>query len=182
MPRIRPITARSDLPPEHQSVADAVLKVFGHIRGPFSVLLHSPALAERLVPLVRFVRDDTIVEPKHRFVAILAGSRACDSPYVWAAQVAQARKHGIREDLIDHIRAQGDPGQLPAEERDLVNYALQLVRTHHVDQALFDVLRNRHGVPWLVELTATLQFFVFVAGTSNAFDVDVPVDGDRLPR
>ena len=180
MPRTQLITAKSDLAPEHHAAADAVLKVFGHIRGPFSVLLHSPALAERLVPMVGFVRDDTIVEPKLRFVAILAAARECDAPYVWAAQVAQARKHHIREDLIDHIRAQGDPAKLPAQERDIMQYTLQLVRTHRADKALFDVLCQRHGVPWLVELTATLNFFVFVSGIANAFEVEVPTDGDPI--
>ena len=33
---------------------------------------------------------------------------------------------------------------------------------------------------WLVELTATLNFFVFVAGIANAFEVDVPEDGDPI--
>ena len=61
MPRITPITAKSDLPPEHHAVADAVVKVFGHIRGPFSMLLHSPKLAERVLPLVTFFLDDSVV-------------------------------------------------------------------------------------------------------------------------
>lgn len=180
MPRANLITAKTDLAPEHHAAADAVLKIFGHIRGPFSVLLHSPALAARLAPIVGFVRDDTIVEPKLHFVAILAAARECDAPYVWAAQVAQARKHNIREELIDHIRARGDPAKLPDEERDVMNYALQLTRTHRADKALFDTLHNRHGVQWLVELTATFNFFVFVSGIANAFEVDVPADGDPM--
>ncbi len=180
MPRTKLITAKSDLAPEHHAAADVVLKIFGHIRGPFSVLLHSPALAERLAPMVGFVRDDTIVEPKLRFVAILAAARECDAPYVWAAQVAQARKHHIREDLIDHIRAQGDPAKLADDERDIMNYALQLTRTHRADKVLFEVLCKRHGVQWLVEITATLNFFVFVSGIANAFEVDVPADGDPI--
>ena len=82
--------------------------------------------------------------------------------------------------MIDHIRAQGSPDKLPAEERDIMNYALQLTRTHRADEALFNTLRDRHGVKWLVELTATLNFFVFVSGIANAFEVDVPADGDRM--
>ena len=180
MPRTKPITAKADLAPEHHAAADAVLRIFGHIRGPFSVLLHSPGLAQLLAPMVGFVRDDTIVEPGFRFVAILAAARECDAPYVWAAQVAQARKHKIRENLIDHIRARGDPAKLPENERDVMSYALQLTRTHRADKTLFDVLNQRHGVQWLVELTATLNFFVFVSGIANAFEVDVPADGDPL--
>lgn len=180
MPRTKVITEKSDLALQHQAAAEEVIKVFGHIRGPFSVLLHSPTLAAKLTPMVGFVRDETIVEPRLRFVAILAAARECDAPYVWAAQVAQARKHHIREDLIDHIRARGDPAKLSAEERDVMNYTLQITRKHHVDPALFDTLLKRHGVQWLVELTATFSFFVFVSGIANAFEVEVPADGDRL--
>lgn len=180
MPRTKPILSKADAGPDGQNAADAVLKVFGHIRGPFSVLLQSPALAERLVPMVAFVREDTIVEPPLRFVAILTAARECNAPYVWAAQVALARKHKIREDLIDHIRAQGDPARLSEQERDIANYTLQLTRTHTADKALFDTLCKRHGAKWLVELTATVNFFVFVAGIANAFEVDVPGDGDPM--
>ncbi len=110
MPRITPITAKSDLPAEHHAVADAVVKVFGRIGGPFSMLLHSPKLAERLLPLVSFFREETIVEAKLRFLAILTAAREREAAYVWAAQVAAARTNGIREEVIDLIRAKGRSG------------------------------------------------------------------------
>jgi 4-carboxymuconolactone decarboxylase len=182
MPRIAPITSKSDLAPEHQPAADAVLKVFGRIRGPFSMLLHSPTLAERLLPMVTFVREDTIVEPRLRFPAILTAARECEAEYVWAAQVELARTNGIREELIDLIRAKADPAKLPADERAVVTYTRQLVRTKRPDQAAFDALENKHGPQWLVELTATAQFFAFVSGICNAFEVPPPPDGDRPPR
>src|SRR6185369_8002298 len=119
MPRLTAITSKPALPAEHQHVADAVVKVFGHIRGPFSMLLHSPSLAERLLPMVKFVREDTIVEPRLRFPAILTAARESGAQYVWAAQVALARKNGIREELIDVIRAGSDPASLPADEREV---------------------------------------------------------------
>jgi hypothetical protein len=45
MPRVAPITGKSDVAAEHHDVVDGVLKVFGQVRGPFSMLLHSPELA-----------------------------------------------------------------------------------------------------------------------------------------
>jgi 4-carboxymuconolactone decarboxylase len=182
MPRLTPITSKSELPAEQQAVADAVVKIFGHIRGPFSMLLHSPTLAERLLPMVTFVRQDTIVEPKLRFVAILTAARESEAAYVWAAQVAQARSNGIREELIDLIRAQGDPGKLPQEEREVMTYTRQLMRTKRVDQTTFDALKNKYGAQWLVELTATAQFFAFVSGICNAFEVAPPEGGDKLSQ
>ena len=181
MPRIRPITSKSELQPEHQAVADAIVSVFGHIRGPFSMLLHSPELAQRLLPMVTFVRKDTIVEPRLRFVAILVASRERSAAYVWGAQVAQARLNGISEELIDLIRANADPAKLPPDEREIFTYVRQLMRTNRVDAPTFEALRERHSAQWLVELTAIVNFFGFVAGICNAFEVAPPPNGDSLP-
>jgi 4-carboxymuconolactone decarboxylase len=181
MPRVTPITAKSDLPAEHQGVADAVVTVFGRIRGPFSMLLHSPKLAERALTFVTFFRDDSIVDAKLRSLAALAAARERDASYVWAAQVAAARRAGVSEEVIALVRAKGDAGKLSVEEREIVDYIRQLMRTNRVEQATFDALKNRYGVKWLVELTAAANYFAFVSGIVNAFEVPAPPDGDKLP-
>jgi 4-carboxymuconolactone decarboxylase len=181
MPRVAPVTGKSDVPAEHHAVVDAVVAVFGNVRGPFSVLLHSPKLAERVLPLVTFFRDQSVVEARLRSVAILTAVREREAAYVWAAQVAAARRNGVPEDVIDLIRAKADAGRLPAEERDIVTYTRQLMRTNRVEPAAFDVLQKRHGTQWLVELTAAANYFALLAGMVNAFEVAPPPDGDRLP-
>lgn len=181
MPRLDSITKKAELAPEHAHVADAVMKVFGHIRGPFSMLLHSPTLAERMLPLVSFVREDTIVNPPNlRFAAILTAARERESAYVWAAQVEQARKNGVGKELIDVIRAKGDPASLPVAEREIVNYMQQLMRNNRADQATFDALKAKYSAQWLVELTAVANFFSFVSGIANAFEVQPPEGLDRF--
>jgi hypothetical protein len=95
MPRIAPITGKADVPAAHHGVVDAVVKVFGVVRGPFSMLLCSPKLAERLLPLVTFFRDESPVEGRLRSVAILAAVRERETACVWAAQVGQARRNGV---------------------------------------------------------------------------------------
>lgn len=181
MPRVAPITGKSDVPAEHHAVVDAVQKVFGGVRGPFSVLLHSPALAERVLGLVTFFRDESIVEGRLRSVAILTAVREREAAYVWAAQVAAARRNGLGEDVIDLLRAKGDPAALPADERDIVTFTRQLMRTNRVDQAVFSALEKRHGAQWLVELTAAANYFALLSGVVNAFEVAAPADGDKLP-
>ena len=180
MPRIAPVATRDDVAPENQHVFDQVMQVFGRVRGPFSVLLHSPKLAERLLPMVPFAREGTIVEPQLRQIAVLAAVRERDANYVWAAQVDASRRVGLRETVIDLLRAKGDPAALSPDERDIVTYTRQLMRTNRVDQAVFDALRDRHGVQWLVELTALANFYVALCGVVNAFEVPAPPDGDRF--
>ena len=114
--------------------------------------------------------------------AVLAAVRERESNYVWAAQVRYGRGVGVREELIDLLRAKGDVSGLPdVDERELIEYARQLMRTNRVDKALFDRLLGRHGEQWMVELTAGINFYAFLAGVANAFDVPAPDDGDRLP-
>jgi len=181
MPRLAPVTGKSDVPAEHHRVVDAVVEVFGGVRGPFSMLLHSPQLAERVLGLVKFFRDESVVEGRLRSVAILAAVREREAAYVWAAQVGAARRAGVREEIIDLLRAKGDPAALPAEEREIVTYTRQLMRTNRVDQAAFDALNKRHGAQWLVELTAAANYFALLSGVVNAFEVAAPADGDKLP-
>ncbi len=181
MPRVAPITGKSDVPAEHHAIVDAVVKVFGGVRGPFSMLLHSPKLAERVLPLVTFFREESVVDAKLRSVAILTAVREREAAYVWAAQVAAARRNGLREEVIDLIRAKGDPAKLAVDERDIVTYVRQLMRTNKSDRTVFDALEKRHGVQWLVELTAAANYFAFLSGVVNAFEVAAPPDGDKLP-
>ena len=171
----------NDVDAEHHAVVDDVVKVFVGVRGPFSILLHSPKLAARLLPLVTFNREDNVVEPKLRSVAILSAVREREAAYVWAAQVGAARRAGVREEVIDLIRAKGDPAKLSDEERDIVTYVRQLMRTNRVDQAVFDRLKNRHDAQWMVELTEVANYFAFLSGMVNPFEVPAPPDGDKLP-
>jgi len=180
MPRIPPIAAKSDMAPEHQHVFDQVWDVFGRVRGPFSMLLHSPKLAERLLPMVPFAREGLIVEPQLRQIAVLAMVREKDANYVWSAQVDVARRVGLSEAVIDLLRAKGDPARLAEDERDIIVYARQLIGTNRVEQPVFDALLRRHGAQWLVELTAVANFYVALCGVVNAFDVAVPDGGDRF--
>jgi 4-carboxymuconolactone decarboxylase len=181
MPRITPVSGKNDVPAEYHGVVDEVLKVFPQVRGPFSIMLHSPELAHRVLPLVTFFREDSVVEPKLRSHAILAAVREKEAAYVWSAQVGAARRAEVPEATIDLLRAKGDPSSLPPDERDIVTYTRQLIRTNRTDQAVQERLKERHGVQWLVELTAAANYFAFLSGMVNAFDLPAPPDGDKLP-
>jgi 4-carboxymuconolactone decarboxylase len=181
MPRVTPVASKADVAPEHQAVVDDVLKVFGAVRGPFSMMLHSPEMTKRMLPLVPFFRDESVVEGKLRSVGILAAVREREAAYVWAAQVAAARRNGLREEAIDLLRAKADASKFPAEEAAIVTYVRQLMRTNRAEQAAFDALHKKYGTKWLVELTAGVHYYAMLCGVVNAFEVAAPPDGDKLP-
>src|SRR2546422_11536570 len=117
MPRVAPITGKADVAAEHHAIVDGVLKVFGQVRGPFSMLLHSPKLAERMLSIGNFYRDESVVEPKLRSLAILVAARERQGAYVWAAQVNAARRGGGREGALALLPQKAEPSNITGEER-----------------------------------------------------------------
>ena len=103
MPRIAPVTGKADVAPEYQHVVDDVLKVFGSVRGPFSIMLHSPKLAERMLRLVTFNREESVVrgqaaltrDPGH---GARAGGGVCVGGTGWRGPSRRGARGGDRPD------------------------------------------------------------------------------------
>jgi 4-carboxymuconolactone decarboxylase len=181
MARVKTIAGKADVAAEFHPLVDGVLRVFGGIRGPFSMLLHSPKMAQPIFDLGNYLREHSVVPAKLRTLAILVAARERRGAYVWSAQVNAARRAGVSEQTIDLIRSRAPAAKFPAEERDIVAYAEQLMTTTRVEQATFDALQSRYGVQWLLELTTATCYYGMLSGVVSAFEVDVPADGDRLP-
>jgi hypothetical protein len=100
MPRVTPVSDKAEVAPEHQHVVDGVLEVFGAIRGPHSILLHTPQLDEHTLALGNFFRYSSVVKSPEKELAIITAAREKDCLYVCAAQVAAGRRVGLREEAI----------------------------------------------------------------------------------
>jgi 4-carboxymuconolactone decarboxylase len=181
MTRIKPITDRSELPPQRQAEWDAVFAGLGRVRGPFGVMLTSPGLAPGMLSSVQMAHTDGVVANALHELIILAVAREFDAPYQWSAHIAHARNAELSEDAIEAART-GDGGEmLEADERDVLELTRQLCRTHRLDQALFDSLVARHGERWVLLVVATAGQYQYVATFNNAFEVDPLPGDDQLP-
>jgi 4-carboxymuconolactone decarboxylase len=181
MPRIEPVSDKSQVAPEDQDVVDAVLQVFGVLRGPHSILLHSPRLDKPALELGNYFRYNSIVQSPEKELAIITAAREKDCLYVWAAQVGAGRRGGLREEAIAVVKERRDVSELEPHEAEIVSYVRQLFRNNRVDQASFDALMQRYGAQWLIEMTTVVGYYGMLAGVVNAFEVDPPPDGDPLP-
>src|SRR3954469_4344381 len=133
MPRVEPVSDKSQVAPEYQHVVDGVLKVFGSFRGPHSILLLSPALDEPALELGNYFRYNSVCKSPEKELAIITAAREKDCLYVWAAQVAAGKRSGLRDEAIDVVRSGGDVSKLTTEESDIVTYVRQLFRQNRVD-------------------------------------------------
>jgi 4-carboxymuconolactone decarboxylase len=180
-PRLPPVTRRDQIPEEHRSVFDAVAEGRGGVRGPFSMLMHSPALCGRHLDVGAYLRSRSRLEPGARELAIITTAREKDCPYVWAAHAPAARKAGISDAVVTSVRDRERLTGLPPAARDVVEYVRQLLNRNGVAQPLFDRLRAEHGVTWLVELTCLIGHYGIVTGILNAFEVAPAAGAEPLP-
>ena len=181
MPRIELITEKDQIPPERHHEYDEIVGVLGRVGGPFGILMYSPGLAEMVCKTGAHVRLQTSLTMVERELALLSTLREKDAAYEWSGHVETARKAGMREEAIDAMRNGGDTSNLEPDERDIINYTRQLLRNNRVDQDLFDALIKRHDTRWLVEITATIGQYQYIAAINNAFGMEPRPTGDQLP-
>ena len=179
-PRLAPIAAREQVAEQDRSVFDAVAEGRGSVRGPFAILMYSPPLCQRIFDVSNYLRFMSELSPRQRELATIATAREKDCPYVWAAHAPAARTEGIDDSTVAIVRDRGGLEALAPAERDIVDYTRQVLREHRVTQDVFDRLRDEHGEPWLVELTALIGHYVMVTGILNAIEVAAAADAERL--
>jgi 4-carboxymuconolactone decarboxylase len=175
------ISEKSDLPADRHAEFDAIVDVLHAVRGPFSILMHSPGLAQKVMEAGAHVRLKSSLSPVERELIIIAVAREKDAAYEWASHVTTGRKAGLREEAIEAVRNRSDVSGLAPDERDIITFVRQLLRTNRVEQPLFDALLSRHDERWLVELAGTVGQYQYISAINNTFDLQPPPDADQLP-
>jgi len=179
MARIKQITEKSDVPADFHYLYDRITQARGRVAGPYSILLHSPAVADKVDTLAGALRDSQL-STQDFVLAALAAARAKDCLFVWSVQAPNARRAGISDSVIAAIGDRQAEG-LNADQADIVSYVRQVAAGSRVDQDTFDRLEERHGAQWLVDLTVCAGHFGLICGINNAFEVPPSPEGDQLP-
>jgi 4-carboxymuconolactone decarboxylase len=180
--RVPEINNRNDLPEHQREFYDSIIVSRKRIGAPYNFLLHAPDLAARTAHLIAYALFSTDFPNDVKELAICTVAREMDCAFEWAAHAEDALKAGVREECIKIIQDRKAPAGLTEREAEVVRYVQELLRRpHRITPATFDALRERIGVPRLVELTGILGAYVGLACSLNAFDVETPPARPVLP-
>jgi 4-carboxymuconolactone decarboxylase len=179
MARLTKITDKSQVRAEHHAVFDAIVKSRGAVQGPFTMLMHCPPLAERVMHLGAYVRFEGKLDHRVRVLAAMTAARELEAVYVWGAQTGQARKQGVPESTITAIREQHSRG-VPPEDAQIIDFTRDLIRKHRADDATVNALRRRFGDEQFIELTGTIGYYSMLAMTANACELEASPGGEIL--
>jgi 4-carboxymuconolactone decarboxylase len=180
MPRLTPITSKSQVAAGDQAIVDAIVESRGAVQGPFTMYLHCPALAGRVAHLGAFVRFEGALDMRARVLAAMTVARELDAVYVWGAQTGSARRQGVPESTIAAIRDKHSRG-LPAEDAQVVDFTRDLLRKHRVDDAGARAMRARFGDAGFIELTGAIGYYSMLAMTVNACELEAGPGAEVLP-
>jgi 4-carboxymuconolactone decarboxylase len=175
-----PNVERSQLDPDGQSAYDRIAATRGSVRGPFGVLLHHPALGERVGELGEFIRFHGVLPGGVRELAILVVARELGAGVEWAAHAPLALKEGASQAAVDAVANKAPSTGLDAAEA----LAIDAVRSLFADKTLSDALYARalatFCVQGVIELTVLAGYYGLLGFVLNTLQVPPP-SGAEIP-
>lgn len=177
-PRI-PLPSPDDMNEAQKAVYDKIVSgPRGTIVGPLRAALHNASLADRWQAFGQVLRFETCLPLDLNELAILVTARHWNSELEWTIHAGDARKAGLREDIIEALRLCQAPDFTRDEEREIYEFSRELLETGKVTDGAYGAILNRWGPSGTVELTALVGYYSMVAMTLNAHGIPLP---DHIP-
>jgi len=160
---------------DQQRVYRTIAGSRGRVAGPFTALLLSPELADRVQHLGAFIRYDSSLEPRLSELAILVIARAVSSSFEWTAHEPHALRAGVSPSVVEALRAGRRPDDLAADAAAVHDYTRELVHGDVTD-ATYDTARDALGTVGVVELTVLIGYYELLARTLRAHHLEPIVE------
>ena len=148
--------------------------------GPFIALLRSPELLDRMQRVGEYLRFRNAIPQKLVELAILMTARHVDNAFEWMLHQPLAVKEGVSRATIDAINAGQRPESMSDDEAAVHDFVRELLRTSFVPDAVYARMAERFGEQGVVDLTATVGYFVTVCYVMNVAGTPPPTS-DAAP-
>ena len=167
-----PYVSREKLPAPQQQFYDRIAAPRGG-RAPkvFELFLNSPEMAARIGDVGAYARFQSLVPGDAREIAVLTTAREMGCQYEFTHHVPLARKEGVREPVIEGIKAGNTRGLLP-KESVFIDYARQVL-SNRVNDATFQAIEHLLGRKGAVEMTMLVGYYSMIAHVMIALGVEL---------
>jgi 4-carboxymuconolactone decarboxylase len=142
--------------------------------GPFIALMRSPELLDRLQRVGEYLRFDSQVPQRLNELAILVTARHVRNPFEWVIHHPLALKAGVARSTLDALEAGTRPPAMTGEESATYDFVSALLATHAVDDATYARALDRFGEQGVVDLVATVGYFLTVCLVMNVAGTPAP--------
>jgi 4-carboxymuconolactone decarboxylase len=162
--------APEEMTAEQRAVVEAIVAgPRGAFGGPFSTLLRSPELADRVQALGEAIRFRSSLPPTCRELAILVVASRWKAAYEWQAHREIALEVGVEPAAVEALEA-GRPPELPAGEHAAYAFVRELAETGRVSDEAFAAAHEAFGEQGVVDLLGLAGYYTLLAFVLNAAD------------
>ena len=173
MARYEPVKVET-LTPEHKALYENVRAGRPKLVGPFSVLMHNPALADAVNQVVDVVRKDGKLEKRLYELIVLIVVRHADAAYAWAVHDPLGRKAGLSGDVVDALLARRKPPFTKPDERAIYEAITELLNNNKISNGTYQTLVKEIGFDNALEAVACAGLYCMIGSVINAFEVPTP--------
>jgi 4-carboxymuconolactone decarboxylase len=174
-----PLVKRDDLDADGKNTYDAIVNPKSrYSRGlpaPIGMWMHSPEMAQYVLPAYMYVRFGTELGTRLTELAILVTARETDCQFQWTSHEPMAREAGLEAAVIDSVKYRKNPSGLTEKDALVVRFGHELFGDHHVTAETFTQAQRVLGTRGVTDLAGLMAFYEFLYLSSNAtFDIQMP--------
>ena len=171
----------------YDSIVNATTPYSRGLPAPIGMWMHSPKMAEHVLPLYMYLRfggdsGDAMYFPVRLVeLAILVAAREINSQYQWTSHEPTARKVGLEAEIIDVVKYRRSADGLSEKESTIIRFGRELFRDRRVSSATFAQAQKLFGTAGATDLAGLMAFYEFLFLSSNAtFDIQLAPDEKPL--
>jgi 4-carboxymuconolactone decarboxylase len=154
--------------------------------GPFIALMRSPALMDRMGRVGEYLRFENKLPQRLVELAILITARHVTNQFEWILHHPLAIKAGVSPQTLDAVSVGQRPGKMAKDEAAVHGFVTELLRESFVSDANYATALGEFGEEGVVDLTATVGYFVTVCLLMNVAGTPPPASTvaalERPPR
>jgi 4-carboxymuconolactone decarboxylase len=167
---------------QRKAAADLIAGPRKGVIGPFIPLMRSPELMDRLGRVGEYLRFHNTLPQRLVELAILLTARHVTNQFEWVLHHPLAIKEGISRGTVDAVGQGRRPAEMPPDVAALHDFVTEMLHTSQVGDATYAAALAAFGEQGVVELTATVGYFVTVCLVMNIAGTPPPASEVALLR
>lgn len=178
--RLGPIPEDKMSPEQKAAVAAIMAGPRGHMGGPFSALLRSPELMNRVQKVGEYLRFICPIDKRLGEFAAIIAARHWSQQFEWWAHYRQAVAAGLKPEIGDAVAEGRRPTGMREDEEILYDFLTEALNNKGVSDTTYARAVGHYGENGIVDLLGVAGYYGLLALVMNVARTPVP-EGPALP-
>ena len=151
-----------------------------HMGGPFSALLRSPELMNRVQKVGEYLRFQCPIDKRLGEFAAIIAARHWSQQFEWWAHYKQAVEAGLKAEIGDAVAEGRRPNGMAEDEEILYDFLTEALKNNGVCDTTYGRTVKKFGEQGVIDILAIAGYYGLLALVMNVARTPVP-EGDALP-